>query len=89
MLLFQCRRYHGCATPHPEINELFYSNEQWHFNGLNQQTLCYEQIKILIANPLFRLFKASNEETNTLYLFFNDQLSNADWRLLHLVSDLN
>lgn len=84
ILLAQCRHYLKKGKPHPELYFLKHQSNQWSIIDNEGIELFYNELVILIHNPLFQLLKLSINKKNKLVILFNDQLPNHQLRLLHL-----
>lgn len=72
--------------PHPEIEEIRYSQNQWKLFRANNQELVFNEAKVLIHNPLFQVVRFSQLKKKKLLILFNDQLSAEELQLIHLLS---
>ncbi|PJD95458.1 MAG: hypothetical protein CK426_04390 [Legionella sp.] len=85
ILGFYCKKCFTQRTAHPEVISINYSNKKWRFQSL-AHFLDYDKLELVVANNLFQLIKVSNGDKSKIYVFFTDQFTSQEWRLIYLIS---
>lgn len=85
LIALQLKRDLFYRQPHTELCEIYCTTQQqWYLlkaDGLKED---YQEVRILIGNPIFQLIKLLGSEKNRLIILFNDQLTNEQLRQLYL-----
>ncbi len=77
---------HVYLKPYPQDAFLSWAfiDKQWHEYYQDELQATYEHVSIFVANDLFFLARFTHEHGQQIRLFFCDQISDNDFRLLKL-----
>ncbi len=84
LILIQLRFDFLHRSPCPTIQEIKFCKKEWVLIMNNDIAIHYDKASILIHNTLFQLIEFSFSNKKKSLILFNDQLTMAQWRFLHL-----
>jgi hypothetical protein len=84
LALYKKDREH--KRPFIELQSIQFKCSNWSLCLKNGTEDSYEQLTILLHNPLFQCIKLAAPKKNKLIILFNDQLTSDQWRFIHLQS---